>query len=157
MDDSWRRSTKPLSLPGGIHMPYSWTVGRVGSRFLIELRDNARIMASRCSPCDLVWVPPRRRCPLCFKEMGEKDWLEVGPEGTVRHFTIVHYEFPEMAFKPPFAYGIIDLDGADAGITHFIYGGELSNLRSGARVKPLMALDPKGSILDILYFTINGG
>ncbi len=157
MSDQWRREVEPLYVEGGIHMPYSWTVGRVGSRFLIELRDNGRIMASRCPKCTVVWVPPRLRCPECFVEIADSNWLEVGPEGTLRHFTVVHYPHPNQPLAPPFAYGIIDLDGAGRGLTHIIHGCDLSGLHSGMRLKPVWASDRQGSILDISHFTLTGG
>jgi len=157
MVDEWRRQTKPIVYEGGIHMPYSWTVGRAGSRFFIELRDNGRIMATRCTQCNVVWVPPRLRCPICLRQIENEDWREVGPLGNLRHFTIVRYEQPAQPMKPPFAYGLIDLDGADRAIVHFILGADLSQLRSGMRVRPVFKQDRIGNFLDINYFTPVGG
>ncbi|MBW2032083.1 MAG: Zn-ribbon domain-containing OB-fold protein [Deltaproteobacteria bacterium] len=157
MEDQWRRETKPIDFEGGIFMPYSWTVGRVGSRFFIELRDNGRIMASACRKCKDIWVPPRMRCPVCFSEIDEDAWVEIGPEGTLRHYTVVRYDHKAQPIKPPFAYAIIDLDGATRGFTHLVYGTELEDLKSGTRLKPVFALDPQGNILDIEYFTPVGG
>lgn len=153
MTDEWRRQTAPIVYAGGIHMPYSWTVGRVGSRFFVELRDNGRLMASRCRTCNVVWIPPRLRCPECFQTIEDHDWLEVGPQGTLRHFTVVRYEHPAQPVKPPFAYGLIDLDKADRAIVHFVVGKDPKNLKQGMRVKPVFKPDRKGNILDILYFT----
>ena len=157
MTDEWRKEVRPLILEGGIHMPYSWTVGRVGSRFFIELRDRGRIMADRCSECGRVWVPPRQRCPVCFVEIKDDGWLEVGPEGTLRHFTIVNYEHPAQPLRPPFAYGLIDLDGADSGLAHFVSGTDLEALVPGLRVKPVFQSERKGNILDIAWFTPTEG
>jgi len=157
MNDEWRRQTKPLVLEGGIHMPYSWTVGRLGSRFLIELRDHGRIMGNRCPKCRVVWVPPRSRCPECYQGIGDQDWKEVGPQGTLRHFTIVRYEHPAQPMKPPFAYGLIDLDGADRAITHLVSGVDLAYLKPGTRMHPVWRSNRQGNILDIVYFTPIGG
>jgi hypothetical protein len=157
MDDQWRQETKPLILEGGIHMPYTWTVGRTGSRFFIELRDHRRLMGNRCSKCQVVWVPPRLRCPECYIAMGDDSWIEVGPEGTLRHFTIVNYSHPAQPMPPPFAYGIIDLDRAGRAITHLIAGTNLNNLKPGIRLKPVWSPNRQGTILDIAYFTPIGG
>ena len=100
MGGEWRNQVKPIILEGGIHMPYSWTVGRVGSRFFLELRDQGRFLANQCPACERVWVPPRQRCPICFKEIPEESWREVGPEGTLNHFTIVHFEHPAQPMDP---------------------------------------------------------
>jgi uncharacterized OB-fold protein len=157
MNDEWRRQTKPLILEGGIHMPYSWTVGRLGSRFLIELRDHGRIMGNRCPKCQVVWVPPRMRCPECYEEIGDQGWKEVGPQGTLRHFTVVRYEHPAQPMKPPFAYGLIDLDGAGRAITHLVSGVDLAQLKAGTRMQPVWRSNRQGNILDIAYFTPIGG
>jgi uncharacterized OB-fold protein len=157
MNQRWREQTTPLVLKGGIHMPYTWTVGRVGSRFFVELRNHGRIMGSRCDKCSVVWVPPRLRCPKCFTEIRDENWIEVGPEGTLRHFTIVRYSHPNQPKKPPFAYGIIFLDNANNGITHFVHTDEMDALHSGIRVKPVMATEREGKIMDIAYFSPVGG
>ena len=157
MDGGWRREVDPVVLEGGIHMPYSWTVGRVASRFFIALRDTGRILASQCERCHVVWVPPRAMCPVCFVKIGDDRWTEVGPEGTLRHFTIARHEHPAQPMKPPFAYGLIDLDGAGTAIVHLISGGDPEDLRSGIRLRPVFRRDRQGNILDIAHFTPVGG
>lgn len=37
---------EPLTLEGQIAVPYTWWVGEVGSRFLIALRDEAKIIGN---------------------------------------------------------------------------------------------------------------
>ena len=76
----------------------------------------------------------------------------MGPLGTLRHFTVVRYRHPAHRREPPFAYGIIDLDGGGRAITHFIDAPDLGSLRSGMRVEPIFREERKGSILDIEYF-----
>ncbi|MBP1712092.1 MAG: hypothetical protein H6Q43_1589 [Deltaproteobacteria bacterium] len=156
-NDDWRHETQPLIYEGGIHMPYSWTIGKTGSSFFMELRDHQRIMGNQCPECHVIWVPPRLRCPECYVEISQDSWKEIGPNGTLRHFTIVHYSHPAHPLTPPFAYGIIDLDGASRGFTHLISGVDLKALRSGLRLKPIWRSERQGSILDIDYFTPIGG
>jgi uncharacterized OB-fold protein len=110
-------------------------------------------MANKCIKCEVVWIPPRPRCPECFQEIDDKSWLEVGPQGTLRHVTIVRYEHPSQPMKPPFAYGLIDLDGANRAIVHLILDADFRKLKPGMRVKPILSPDRKGNILDISYFT----
>ena len=157
MKEQWRLETKPLIYAGGIHMPYTWTVGETGSRFFMEFRDKKRIMGSRCPKCHVVWVPVRLRCPECYVEIGRDLWIEVGPHGTLRHFTVVNYSHPAHPRPAPFAYGVIDLDSASRGFTHLISGTELTGLRPGLRLKPVWSSERQGCILDIEYFTPIGG
>jgi uncharacterized OB-fold protein len=59
--------------------------------------------------------------------------------------------------KPPFAYGLIDLDGADRAITHLVSGVDLAHLKPGTRMQPVYRSNRQGNILDIAYFTPIGG
>jgi len=56
---------------GKIHIPNTYSAGAMGSRFLIELRDNERIMGTRCPTCNLVYVPARSVCKDCFGKLSE--------------------------------------------------------------------------------------
>lgn len=149
----WRDQTEPLVLKGQIKLPYTWSVGETGSRFLIALRDEQKILGNRCSNCDKVYVPPRKNCGFCFKEIGENDWVELGTEGIVKSYTVVHFESPLQPIKPPFAYALIQLDGADVSLMHLIKDN-LDRLENGARVKAKFADNRKGDILDIERFEI---
>jgi len=152
VETQWRQETEALVHEGGIHMPYSWTVGLIGSLFFTELRDSGRLLANKCPKCDVVWIPPRQRCPECFQEIGNDHWKTVGPEGVLKHFTIVRYEHAAQPIKPPFAYGLIDLDGADRAFAHFVFSNNLSSLRPGVRVKVILNKIRNGNLLDIAYF-----
>ena len=152
MDDQWRQETQPLVLEGGIHMPYSWTLGRAASRFFIEIRDQRRLLASPCEACSEVWLPPRSVCPICFQPIPDGSWVEVGPEGVLQYFTVVRYEQPSLPFPPPVAYGVIRLDGATRSVTHVVSTQTPETLRPGQRVRPVFEEARQGSILDIAYF-----
>ena len=140
----------PVSIPGAIIMPYRYYAGATGSKFFVELRDNKRIMGIRCPQCNRVYVPPRSTCVHCFAKLDE--WIELDGRGTLESYTIVHYPLPVHPLSPPFAYGIIKLDGADTGLTHFLGEFEPEELEIGMRVKPVFKEKREGSILDIKYF-----
>lgn len=147
----WLRDVEPLTLKGQIRVPYAWSVGETGSRFLTALRDERKILGNRCGRCKTVYVPPRKNCGKCFEPITE--WASVGTEGTVEAFTIVRYGWEGQPLPPPFAYAIIRLDGADVGFLHLIQDG-LRELRTGARVRARFAEKRGGYILDIEYFEI---
>jgi uncharacterized OB-fold protein len=135
---------------GVIRVPYTWAAGAVASRFYAGLRDR-RILGIRCPRCRLVMVPPKKTCHRCFGDLNE--WVEVGPEGTLQTFTVVHYSEPELhPLQAPFAYGIIKLDGADAGMTHLIAEANLQALKEGMRMTAVFKEKPEGNYLDIRYF-----
>jgi len=147
----WLEQTEDLTLKGQIAVPYTWWVGEVGSRFLIALRDEGKILGNRCPDCRTVYVPPRRNCGRCFVDMGE--WVELPDEGVVTAHTMVRYEYGLQPARPPFAYAVIKLDGADVGLVHLITK-DLERLKNGARVKAVFKEDRSGHILDIDSFRL---
>lgn len=145
--------TPALSQKGQIAMPYTWWVGNAGSRFLTALRDDARIIGNSCEECGKVFVPPRKNCGYCYRELTK--WVELCDEGVVIAHTLVHFSFSLHPCRTPFAYALIKLDGADVGFMHVIrdHAERLSNnVRVKARFRD-RALRI-GHILDIETFEI---
>ncbi len=140
----------PLIQPRPRVWGYRHHAGPVRSKFLIELRDNQRIMGTKCPTCQRVYVPARSTCIKCFSEM--KDWVQVSDKGTLVNYTVVHQSEPSYPITPPFAYGIILLDGADTALVHVLGDVELSDIRIGMRVQAVFASERKGHILDIKHF-----
>lgn len=146
----WLETAEELVLSGRIKVPYTWWVGETGSRFFVSLRDEGKILGTWCPDCDMVFVPPRKACGRCFNQ--DMSWREVGPRGTLVTYTTPGYREDIHPLDPPFAYGIIKLDGADTGLTHLLSEYEEGQLKCGLRVAPVFSGNPEGTILDIRYF-----
>ncbi len=129
---------------------YRHHAGPVRSKFLTELRDNQRIMGTKCPTCQRVYVPARSTCIRCFIDL--KDWVQVSDKGTLVNYTVVHQSEPLHPIPPPFAYGIILLDGADTGLVHVLGDVDLKDIRIGMRVQAVFAKQRKGHIFDIKHF-----
>ena len=129
---------------------YSTAAGPTRSKFLLTLRDQQKIMGTKCSSCGRAYVPARSTCLKCFKNMDE--WVEVSDQGTVETFTVVHQSEPVYAEEIPFAFGVIKLDGADTGLVHRIGGIDLETISVGMRVKAVFEDERKGDIRDIKHF-----
>ncbi len=136
---------------GKLALPYQYFAGRTGSRFLIGLRDEKKIMGIRCEACDKVFVPPRSTCERCFKDISD-NWVELGNTGTVTGHTVIRYEEPHQPIKPPYILAQIKLDGADTPITHIVKGIGLTKIKKGDRVKAVFARKSTSSIMDIECF-----
>jgi len=132
-----------------LQVPFNYSAGPVASRALVALRDEGKFLAIKCAKCGKVYMPPRAVCGGCGVRM--EDWVEVGPQGTLQNFTVVHYAEPVHPKKAPFALGIILLDGADTGLVHVVRAGE-QDLKKGMRLKPVMAKERRGHILDVECF-----
>lgn len=143
-------SEDPYVAEGRLVMPYRYFAGTVGSRFLTALRDEQKIMGLKCPACHKVYVPPRLTCGACFRNMDE--WVEVKNQGTVLSYTAAHYPSPVHPAKEPVIYAIIQLDGADTGLTHIIGEADPVEVRIGMRVRAVFRDEREGNILDIRHF-----
>lgn len=135
---------------GKIFIPNTYTAGLTGSRFLIELRDNKKFMATRCPACEQVYVPARSICKYCYEQLTE--WVQVSDVGTVETYTVDGHTNGVQPVNAPIIYGIIKLDGATTGLVHMISGVDFEKLAIGMRVKAVFAEKRVGSIMDIKYF-----
>ena len=151
MIEKIREVEEPFFVDGKIAIPYDYAAGRIASRFLIELRDNKKIFGLRCSDCEKVYVPPRSVCKYCFKQLDE--WVEVSDKGTLITYTVIYRQNdaaqPE---KIPFAYGIIQLDGANTGLVHMLGEVNFNDIKIGMRLQAAFKEERVASILDIKYF-----
>jgi uncharacterized protein len=129
---------------------YSYSAGPVRSKFLLSLRDSQKILGTKCPTCGRVYVPARSICIKCFGDINE--WVEISDEGTLETFTIVYESQPIYHANPPFAFGIIKLDGADTGLVHRLGEADFKRIHIGMRLKAVFEDRLKGDIRDIKYF-----
>ncbi len=149
---------KSKVLEGTISLPYRWALGPVFTRFFEEFKDK-KIMGTRCPKCNRVLVPARRFCPRCFEDTTE--WVQVSDKGTIKTWSLITFEFSGQVKKPPYIQGLIDLDGTDTALLHFIGGVDLSDLEKvrekvkiGMRVQAKWRDERQGNIQDIECFDV---
>jgi uncharacterized OB-fold protein len=144
------KNIEPMVYESRINVPYHWWAGETASTFLTALRDEKRIMGLRCQKCSRVYIPPRKVCPICFTENSE--WVPLSEKGVVRSFTVARRNLKALPKKPPVIFGLIQLDGADTALLHFIDGIEPERVAIGIRVEAQFAKNRSGTIRDIDYF-----
>ncbi len=147
-----------MIFPGEWHITYNYSAGPTVSKFFKTLQEEAKIMATKCSNCSLVMLPPRSYCERCFEEAN--DWIVVGDEGTIHSATIIYYKF-EGHPEPPFAIAFVVLDEADTALVNYIEGIEFSDprkaarsLKLGSRVKVVYKENREGKMSDFYYALI---
>lgn len=133
-----------------IEAEFNYSYGKI-SRFFRELKDNKKIMGTKCPKCGVVFCPPTSDCPKCWVPT---EWVEVGPEGILLHYTVIG--LPPLWIKrpTPFTLGLIKLDGADTGLMSFVDEIDIKKLRSGLRVEAVFAEEREGYITDIDHFRV---
>jgi uncharacterized OB-fold protein len=137
---------------GRIKVTYKHTGGAYVEKFITAIGKEHKILGIKCPKCQKVQVPPKMICVKCFEKMDE--WVELGNEGTLKGFTVVTHSTPVMPLEPPFAYGLIKLDGADTDFVHIIKESDPKKLQIGMRVKAVFNEKPRKRILDIKYFEL---
>lgn len=142
--------SQPIKLQGSIEISYEWSAGIAGSRFFQEIRDNKRIMGTKCPKCGRVLVPPRIFCEECFVDVEE--WVEVSSKGELVTFGESYLGTDGSKLKEPWIVGIIRLDGADGGLIHYIGEARPEELKIGMRMEAVFNEKRNGNILDIKHF-----
>jgi uncharacterized protein len=131
---------------------YTNSAGPIRSKFLLYMRDQQKIMGTKCSVCGKVYVPARSVCLDCYEDIEE--WVEVSNSGILETYTIVYEKSPVFPFDGPFAIGVIKLDGADTGMVHRLGEIDFGKIRIGMRVRAVFSEERKGDIRDIKYFKL---
>ncbi len=143
-----------LKISHTMNLEWRYAVGAHFHEFIAALRDRAQILGRRCPVCQRVYLPPRPVCGNCYAEL--RDWVEVQDTGTVRAFTIVHTPIIDPttgAQRPsPYTMALIQLDGADTTLNHYLDENDPTKLRIGLRVRAVWRAQRTGLISDIAYF-----
>ncbi|MCX5852895.1 MAG: Zn-ribbon domain-containing OB-fold protein [Deltaproteobacteria bacterium] len=152
------RQGELMQLTFAYPMPYEWSIGLYGSRFFQEIKEKRRFIGIKCNGCGMVYVPPRRVCGPCFKELSEL--VPLSDTGVITAFSVVNYPFidPNTGLQRPipYTYGYIRLDGADNIFSHIINETDLGRIHVGMKVRAVFKEPDRmqGNIQDIKYFDI---
>ena len=142
-----------MSAPHVLEYAYKRSLGPVLGRFFTGLRDE-RIEGVR-TRSGRVLVPPSEYDP----ESGEAttgEFVEVGPGGTVKSWAWVGAPRNSHPLAHPFAFALIQLDGADTALMHVVDRVDEAAMATGMRVTPRWAEETVGRIQDIAAFVPEG-
>lgn len=141
----------PFVIEGKMALPYQYFAGATGSRFIVALRDERKILGVRCETCNKTFVPPCQTCERCFASLTD-NWIEVEPTGEVTGFTVIRYAEPYQPKEPPYVLALIKLDGADTPIAHVLECDRVDNARVGMRVRAVFSEQTENNIRQIAHF-----
>jgi uncharacterized OB-fold protein len=137
-----------LSAPLVLEYPFTRTVGPVQSAFLTGLREGVVVGVRGAD--GRVLCPPVEYDPVTSEDLTEL--VELPATGTV---TTWSWEPEGRANQPldrPFAWALVQLDGADSGLLHAVDAGSPDAMRTGMRVRIRWADERQGAITDIACF-----
>ena len=139
----------PLTARHHLEYAYRRSVGPVLGRFFAELRE--RRLVGIKTRAGRVLVPPSEYDPATGDATTES-FVPVGPGGVVRSWTWVTQPRAKQPLPHPFAYALIQLDGADTPMLHAVDAGTESRMRTGMRVRPRWRAETKGELGDLACF-----
>lgn len=153
-------TTEPWIVEQRWDITYQHTTDAVTAHFLRTLRDEGRLLGITCPKCKRVLAPPR---PICDEDFCRTEgWVELGLEGTLELFTIMHLAIEGLP-EPPYVLAYVRPEGADTAIPGYLEGIDVSDteaaveeLRIGRPMEIRLREDRTGRITD-LYFTPAGG
>ena len=137
-----------LSAPLVLEYPFSRTVGPVQSAFLTGLREG--IVLGVRGTDGRVLCPPVEYDPVTSEDLTEL--VELPVTGTVTTWSWQPEPRRDQPLDHPFAWALVQLDGADTGLLHAVDAGSPDAMRTGLRVQVRWAAEREGAITDIACF-----
>ena len=142
-----------LSAPLVIEYPFSRTTGPVVGAFLTGLREQV-LVGIRGSDGRVI-IPPVEYDPITAEDLTEL--VEVGPGGNGRELRLGARPHAKHPLDRPFAWALIQPDGADTSMVHAVDVGRPRSDRPPAPGSSSLARRAHGEITDIECFEPGGG
>ena len=139
-------SEPSLTAPHQLSYTYKRSLGPVLSQFFTAMRDR-RILGSKRKD-GTVMVPAREYDPDTAEELDEL--VEVSDSGTVKSWAWVPTPRKQQ-FDRPFAYALVQLDGADTAFLHRVDAGSEDKMSTGMRVKARWESETTGAMTDFTF------
>lgn len=89
-----------------------------------------KVLATKCTNCGRVFLPPRGDCP-CGK--GEVEWIEMNPEATLATYTVIMFAPESMSDRAPYVVAIGEFDNGARLLGHFF--GNPNTIKVGMKIK----------------------
>jgi len=137
--------SQPRIVESTLEFPYSRSLGPVVGAFLAGLREH-RIVGIRTAAGNVL-VPPLEYDPNTGEAL--HDLVDVGPQGTVTSWTWVDAPTSKHPLDRPFAFALVQPDGADTAMVHAVDAGSIDKMATGMRVRPRWRAEPHNMIDDL--------
>lgn len=140
-------ATAALTAPHTLSYTYKRSLGAVLSGFFTALRERRFVGIRRAN--GTVLFPAKEYDPDTSESL--KDLVEVAQTGVVKSWAWVAKPRRQQPLTHPFAYALVQLDGADTPFLHVVDAGSEAKMASGMRVKARWADETKGAITDFVF------
>ena len=127
---------------------YTRSTGPIIGAFLTGLRDK-QIKGIKKSD-GKVMCPPMEYDPETADELTEL--VDLADTGVVKTWSWVTEPRSNHHIDHPFAWALIQIDGADTNLLHMVDAGSMDNMQNGMTVKARWADERRGFMTDIACF-----
>jgi uncharacterized protein len=127
---------------------YTRTTGPVIGAFLTGLRDKKIRGIKRSN--GQVMCPPLEYDPETADELS--DMVDLKDTGTVKSWAWVTEPREKHHLKKPFAWALIQIDGASTTMLHMVDAGSENKMKTGMKVKAQWSEQTRGFMTDITCF-----
>jgi uncharacterized OB-fold protein len=136
------------TVEGDFPVHFRYTAGIAGEKFLREIKDSGKLLASRCPRCKLNYLPPRMYCERCMSKLDE--YVPIESVGIVDSFTICTQDSDGRTLPEPESIALVRFPSAHGGLVH----RTKEEVNIGDKVRIVFKEKQKrvGSVLDIEYF-----
>jgi uncharacterized OB-fold protein len=139
-----------LTAPYELRYDFRRTCGPIIGHFLAALKAG-RLEGVRTASGKVI-VPPVEYDPETGNAVGE--FVPLTGTGTVKTWSWVMQPRELHPLQKPFAWALIQLDGADTAMLHAVDAGDMARMKTGARVKARFADQRVGHIRDLACFEL---
>ena len=139
---------KPLSAQHVLEFSYTRSLGPTLAAFFEGLAQKKIVGAKTAS--GRVLVPPSPHDPDTGEDIA--GLVDLPDTGVVTTWAWVHKPRPHHPLQTPFAWALVQIDGADTAMLHAVDAGAESKMSTGMKVKARWASEATGSILDLACF-----
>ncbi len=136
-------------MPFKLEFPYKRSLGPGVGGFLSGLKEQ-RLLGARTAS-GRVLVPPLEYDPESG-ESTEAELVPVGPGGVVKGFTWNAHPTQKQPLDRPFAWALVELDGADTTMLHALAVDSPDAVSMGMRVRPRWREERRGHVTDLECF-----
>jgi len=140
----------PAAWRGELPVTSRYTYGLAGERFFRALKDDGKIMGTRCPNCERIYVPAALFCERCMDQLDE--WVEAGSTGEVHSFTLLYENYDGSPREDPEIVVFVKI--ADGGLIHRLAEVNPEEISIDMPVEAVFKpkAERQGSILDISHF-----
>lgn len=131
-----------------IDYTYTRTYDEVQKKFFTALK-NQKFLGIKAADGSVL-CPPLAYDPNTSEDLSEI--VELGSTATLQNWCWVVEPLPKHPLEQSFAWGLLQVEGADSCLLHAVKAASQAELTQGLKLKPVWSPEPQGCIRDVLYF-----